>query len=229
MNSIIEAEIIAADKQLRYVTIATSAMQVEENEIVQLIVRDITESKKAVEEAKTLARFPGEDPNPVMRISTDSKILYANDSSAPVLDTWKTQIGENLPEPWSTRIEEVYNSGNGKTFELTCDDGHIFIITLEPITGSDYVNAYGLDVTNNKKSEQTIILKDHIPISGNQEISVKLIQPVFKENGKELTKNDEQILTWTKRIKSKEKLSLPFSFSVEYPAGVRLSGIESWS
>ncbi|MBN2588922.1 MAG: PAS domain S-box protein [Sedimentisphaerales bacterium] len=154
MNNIIESEILAANSQLRYVTIATSAMQVEENEIVQWIVRDITESKKAIEEAKNLARFPGEDPNPVMRISTDSEILYANDSSAPVLETWKTQFGEKLSEPWCNRIDEVYNSGKGTTFELTCDDGHIFIITLQPITGSGYVNAYGLDITNNKKAEK---------------------------------------------------------------------------
>ncbi len=154
MNSIIEAEILVGNQQLRDVTIATSAMQVEENEILQWIVRDITESKKAIEEAKNLARFPGEDPNPVMRISTDSKILYANDSSTPVLETWKTQISQNLPEPWCSRISEVYNSGNGTTFELTCDDGHIFIITLQPITGSGYVNAYGLDITSNKKAEK---------------------------------------------------------------------------
>ncbi len=154
MNNIIESEILAANNRLRYVTIATSAMQVEENEIVQWIVRDITESKKAIEEAKNLARFPGEDPNPVMRISKDSEILYANDSSAPVLETWKTQIGQKLTEPWNSRIEEVYNSGNGTTFELPCDDGHIFIITLQPITGSGYVNAYGLDITSNKKAEK---------------------------------------------------------------------------
>ncbi|MBN1974416.1 MAG: PAS domain-containing protein [Sedimentisphaerales bacterium] len=154
MNNIIEAEMITGINQLKNVTIAASAMQVEENEIVQWIIRDITESKKAIKEAETLARFPGEDPNPVLRISTDSKILYANDSSAPVLETWKTEAGQNMPEPWCGRIKEVYNSGEGATFELNCDDGHIFILTLQPITGAGYVNAYGLDITNHKKAEK---------------------------------------------------------------------------
>jgi PAS domain S-box-containing protein len=154
INSIIDAEIQTSSGQIRQVTITTSTMQGEKGEIVQWIIRDVTVSKKAVEEAETLARFPGEDPNPVLRISTDSKILYANGSSDPVLKTWKTGVGQNLPEPWHSRIEEVYKSGIGTTFEMDCDDGHIFILTLQPITGSGYVNAYGLDITNHKKAEK---------------------------------------------------------------------------
>jgi signal transduction histidine kinase/CheY-like chemotaxis protein len=37
---------------------------------------------------------------------------------------------------------------------LNCDDGHIFILTLQPIKGSGYVNGYGLDITNRKKAEK---------------------------------------------------------------------------
>ncbi len=154
MNSIVDAEIPAKDGQIRQVTIATSTMQVEDNEIIQWIIRDVTESKKAVEEAENLARFPNEDPNPVLRISSDCKIMYANEAGSPVLKTWQTEVGQTLPAPWCNRIEEVYNSGTGATFELNCDDGHIFILTLQPITGSGYVNAYGLDITNHKKAEK---------------------------------------------------------------------------
>ena len=154
LNSIIDAEIPTRNGQVRQVTIATSTMQVEENEIVQWIIRDVTESKKAVEEAENLARFPNEDPNPVLRISSDCKIMYANEAGLPVLKTWQTEVEQNLPEPWNNRIEEVYKSNSSATFELNCDDGHIFILTLQPITGSGYVNAYGLDITNRKKAEK---------------------------------------------------------------------------
>ena len=154
LNSIIDAEIPTKNRQIRQVTIATSTMQVEENEIVQWIIRDVTESKKAIEEAKNLARFPNEDPNPVLRISSDCKIMYANEAGLPVLKTWQTEVGQNLPEVWTNRVKEVYDSGCGATFELSCDDGHIFILTLQPITGSGYVNVYGLDITNRKKAEK---------------------------------------------------------------------------
>ncbi len=154
LNSIIEAEILTKSGQVRTVTIATSTMLVEGNEIIQGIIRDITDSKKAIEEVKNLARFPSEDPNPVLRISKDCIILYANDSSSPALGTLQVEEGQPLPEPWCTRIKEVYGSGNAATFELSCDDGHIFFITLQPIVDSGYVNAYGLDITNRKKAEK---------------------------------------------------------------------------
>jgi PAS domain S-box-containing protein len=153
-KSIIEAEVLTKSGRVRTVTIATSTMLVEGNEIIQGIIRDITESKKAIEEVKNLARFPSEDPNPVLRISKDCIILYANDASLPVLETWQVKENQSLPEPWCKRINEVYGSGKAATFELNCNDGHIFFITLQPITDSGYVNAYGLDITNRKKAEK---------------------------------------------------------------------------
>ena len=154
LNSNIEAEILTTSGQTRTVTIAVSTMMVDGKEIIQGIIRDITESKRAIEEIKNLAKFPSEDPNPVLRISKDCKILYANDASSPVLKTWQTQEGQLLPELWCKRIEDVYGSDSSATYELNCDDGHTFFITLQPIVGSGYVNAYGLDITERKKAEK---------------------------------------------------------------------------
>jgi PAS domain S-box-containing protein len=155
-NKNIEAEVLTNNGQIRNVTIAFSKMIVDENEIIQGIIRDVTESKRAIEEIENLARFPSEDPNPVLRISKDCKILYSNEAGSPVLETWKAgpEDGQCLPEPWCTRIQDVYSSGNSATFELYCDDGHIFFITLQPIIEAGYVNAYGLDITNHKKAEK---------------------------------------------------------------------------
>ncbi len=154
LNSIIEAEVLTKSGQVRTVTIATSTMLVEGNEIIQGIIRDITDSKKAIEEVKNLAKFPSEDPNPVLRISKDCIILYANGASSPALGTWQVEEGQPLPEPWYNRVKEVYGSGKAATFELNCDDGHTFFITLQPIIDSGYVNAYGLDITSHKKAEK---------------------------------------------------------------------------
>ena len=155
LNKNIEAQIQTQGGQIKEVTIAFSTMLVENREIVQGIIRDITDSKKAMKEIENLARFPSEDPNPVLRISSDCKILYSNDAGSPVLKTW--QIEENsqcLPEPWYSRMQEVYNSGKSASFELDCEDGKIFYITLQPIFEAGYINAYGLDITNHKKAEK---------------------------------------------------------------------------
>jgi PAS domain S-box-containing protein len=153
-KNILEEEILTKGGDIRTVTITTSTMLVDDQKIIQGIIRDITDSKKAIEEIKNLAKFPSEDPNPVLRISKDSDILYANDASKPVLETWQNNEGQSPPEPWYTKIKEVYESGLGATFEMNCNDGHIFLISLQPIIGSGYVNAYGLDITNRKKAEK---------------------------------------------------------------------------
>ena len=154
LNSNIEAEILTGRGETRTVTIAVSTMQMDGKEIAQGIIRDITESKRAIKEIRDLAKFPSEDPNPVIRISKDCEILYANDAGSPVLKTWQIQEGQLLPELWCKRIKEVYGSGSSATYELDCDDGHTFLITLQPIVGSGYVNAYGLDTTERKKTEK---------------------------------------------------------------------------
>ena len=154
LNRNIEAKILTKRGQTRTVTIAVSTMMVDGKEIAQGIIRDITESKRAIEEIKNLAKFPSEDPNPVIRISKDYEILYSNDAASPVLKTWQIQEGRLLPDLWCKRIEEVYGSGSSATYELNCNDGHMFFITLQPIVGSGYVNAYGLDITERKKVEK---------------------------------------------------------------------------
>ncbi len=154
LNSNIETKILTTRGQTRTVTIAVSTMMVDGKEIVQGIIRDITESKRAIEEIKNLAKFPSEDPNPVLRITQDCKILYANDAASPVLKTWQVREGQLLPKLWCKRIKEVYGLGSSATYELSCDNGHTFFITLQPIVGAGYVNAYGLDNTQRKKAEK---------------------------------------------------------------------------
>ena len=156
-SSTIEAEITRAGGEVRMVTIAVSTMVVEEKQIVQGIIRDVTDSRSAIEEIKSLAKFPSEDPNPVLRISRDSRILYANDASTAILDTWKVEEGGRLSEPWCTRVEESYHSGNSTTCEFDSHDGRVYFMTLQPVTGSGYVNAYGLDITKRKKAEKETI------------------------------------------------------------------------
>ncbi|UCF15250.1 MAG: response regulator, partial [Phycisphaerales bacterium] len=154
LSGSVETEILTKDGQARTVTISASAMTVEGKEVIQGIIRDITENKRANEEIKNLARFPSEDPNPVLRISEEGRILYANDASSSVLKTWRVRQGESVPELWCKRISEIAGSTGSATYELDCDDGRTFFMTLQPMVGSGYVNVYGLDITKRKKAEK---------------------------------------------------------------------------
>lgn len=120
------------------------------------ILRDITDRKKAEEKIESLAKFPAENPAPVLRISKDCRILYANNASSVVMETWGRQEGERLPEACCKLAQQALRSGKVSTFEFACHDGRTFEVKLAPVAESGYVNAYGLDITERKRAEQAL-------------------------------------------------------------------------
>ena len=116
------------------------------------IVRDISARKTAEQVIGMLARFPSENPNPVMRVGFDGKILYANDASQPLLDEWKTGIGRALPKTWKTFLAERTRDRSRVSVDVPCGE-RVFSILFAPMPEVGYVNVYGRDVTERKQVE----------------------------------------------------------------------------
>lgn len=119
------------------------------------------EHKQLEEENRNLAKFPSEDPNPVLRISSDCKILYANNAGSPVLKAWKCEQGRHLQPAQCKLVEEVLKLGKPAVFNLDCDD-RIFSITMAPVSRPGYVNVYGLDIT------ELMLSKEHLKEAQNR-------------------------------------------------------------
>jgi len=97
----------------------------------------------------SLARFPEENPNPVLRISEDGVVLYANTPANVLLDYWKISLGQNLPTRLSTKIEAKLK--NNKIALIEEDTGEtVFGLKCSPIPEHGYINVYGADVTEAK-------------------------------------------------------------------------------
>ncbi|NLP03413.1 MAG: mucoidy inhibitor MuiA family protein [Fibrobacter sp.] len=84
---------------------------------------------------------------------------------------------------------------------------------------------YQINVTNNRKSEEEIVIWDQLPISGSEEIKVELIEPKWKENSSSLKKNEHEFLEWYYKLKAGESVKIPFKFAVEFPNGKNISGL----
>jgi PAS domain S-box-containing protein len=108
------------------------------------------------EERENLAKFPSENPNPVLRISKEGEIKYANEASRPVLETWERKVGQILPAECAKRITDVFRTGKVTNFEFECNNGSVFSVTLSPVEGTDYANAYGHDITDRRQSEKAL-------------------------------------------------------------------------
>lgn len=124
---------------------------------VSLVFRDITERKNAEEEIRALSSFPAETPNPVLRIERDGTILYANLSSAPILNTWGREVGQNVPDDWQKWIAAAFESGIRNEVEIACGR-QIFSCLLAPIPAEKYVNIYGRDITERKQADEALRL-----------------------------------------------------------------------
>jgi two-component system CheB/CheR fusion protein len=120
------------------------------------VVRDISERCRAIRTIERLAKFPDENPNPILRISSDSAIIYANQSSKELLGQWGSEVGQLLPDNYRNIIEKALKSG--KSSEIECAAGKtVYSLVFAPIVDMDYVNIYGEDITKRKQAESALI------------------------------------------------------------------------
>jgi PAS domain S-box-containing protein len=121
--------------------------------------QDINKQKQAAtrliranEQLEDLARFPHENPNPVLRVDGDGSILYANAACA-MLGFSTCETGQFLPDQYRQKSAEVLHSGSQQIIELKGKE-RIFTLTFVPLTTRGYVNIYGNDITERKKAEE---------------------------------------------------------------------------
>ena len=81
---------------------------------------------------------------------------------------------------------------------------------------------YLLTIQNNKQTAERIIVTDHVPVSRNEKIIVKVQTPPVKE----LKPDDDGKLKWTLNLQPGEKRELKIKFIVEYPEDIKVSGLE---
>jgi len=122
------------------------------------IARDITARKQVEKEIEDLARFPQEDPNPVLRVEPDGLIIYANEASKPLLFDWNTDVGNYLPTSLCKRVADTVAGKTKITVDISCGE-LVFLVMFSSTREGGYVNIYGRDITERKRLEE-ILKKD---------------------------------------------------------------------
>ena len=135
--------------------VAGKLFELNGEKLIVSVIRDITERKQMELRSMRLNSFPIANPNPVLRVGTDGKILFANPASAPLLEFWAVELDGVLPPPWPAILNEVFQSGHPDSIELACS-GRIYSLTMAPATQENFINLYGLDISDRKKMEEEI-------------------------------------------------------------------------
>ncbi|MHC1744306.1 MAG: PAS domain S-box protein [Syntrophobacteraceae bacterium] len=135
--------------------LAVSEVLVGEKRFFTGIVKDLSEQKAAMREIESLARFPEENPHPVLRFSREGRLLYANSASDCILETWGCKRGGAIPHPWRETILETLQSGKKRDIEVRCHS-RIFDLTLVPTRAARDINGFGRDVTERRMAEDSL-------------------------------------------------------------------------
>ncbi len=119
-------------------------------------VQDISDRKCAEEEIRSLAEFPKENPNPIIRASGDGPVLYANQPAIALLEAMGWHAGQSLPEELLRQARLVLEGGGKRDFDLLCPAGRTFSFTVAPSSRAGQVNFYARDITDRKQAEEAL-------------------------------------------------------------------------
>jgi len=119
------------------------------------ILRDVTARKRAEEEIESLARFPSENPSPVLRVAAEGTLLYANAAAQPLLGEIGCHVGGVLSGKCREVNQNALQSGSSCRADIS-RDGRIFAFVVVPVCSAGYVNWYGRDVTEARWAKEAL-------------------------------------------------------------------------
>jgi PAS domain S-box-containing protein len=130
----------------RHLLVSTASIETPAGQMVLVCLEDVTEQKRTERGIISLARLADENPHPLLRVTGDGVVAYANRPAQALLDMMGSRSGEPLAEPYRAYVLKALASGHRRDVEATFQD-RTFVVTFAPIVETDYVNIYGRDIT----------------------------------------------------------------------------------
>jgi class 3 adenylate cyclase len=94
---------------------------------------------------KVVERFPDRNPNPVLRMTDDGRLLYANAASRPIVAALGLTVGRPLPDDLRRRIAAACEDDT-EAIEVA-GEGRTYILRPVNVPEFGFTNVYGTDVT----------------------------------------------------------------------------------
>ena len=112
-------------------------------------------------ELADLARFPPENPNPVLRVMPDGAVLYANDAAIAVKGVLSGRKNLRLVRDLARVCAEASRTAEVRETEFESGD-RVFAFSIAPIADEAHINIYGRDITERKRAEQALRESEHL-------------------------------------------------------------------
>jgi PAS domain S-box-containing protein len=107
------------------------------------------EKRQAEKKIQDLAKFPSQNPYPVLRLASNGTILYHNNPARSLIKRWKRSIPPYLKKILKDALKQ------NKIVETEIRIGKkLFLFSLAPVQEGKYVNLYGIDISERERKEQ---------------------------------------------------------------------------
>jgi class 3 adenylate cyclase len=102
---------------------------------------------------RAIDTFPDENPNPVLRVTRDGRLLCANPASEAIRRALGVEVGESLPAGFREHVADVVARSSDERIDVAAG-GRVFELRAVGVYEFDVVNLYGTDVTAARAIEQ---------------------------------------------------------------------------
>ena len=110
-------------------------------------------------ELADLAKFPSENPNPVLRVMPDGTMLYANEAAIAVKGLLKGRKKPALARDLANVIAEASRTAGIQETEFESGD-RIFAFSATAVAGETYINIYGRDISREHAAKRELAEKE---------------------------------------------------------------------
>jgi adenylate cyclase len=97
-------------------------------------------------EIEAINRFPGQNPHPVMRMTEDGTLTYANNAAAPIVAAWGAAVGSELEATIADRLREAAGASPAIALEVQ-HGGRTYAVLAVHVADLGVYNLYGTDIT----------------------------------------------------------------------------------
>jgi len=138
------------------------------------ICDNITGRKKAEKIVEDLAKFPSENPYPVLRVGRED-VIFINKAGEILL---KIKEGSKIPITLQDGVNKAFEQNEINNQEINLSN-RTYSFTITPVEDVNYVNIYGMDITERKEVEEKLkeinLLKSQFLSRASHELKTPLV------------------------------------------------------
>ena len=117
--------------------------------------RDLDDVDQVIEQVRALARFPSENPNPVLRLTGTGRVLYANAAAKRIGGLLVGRGKDQLAKRLAVTAAKAAESHKRQNVEFEAGD-RAYAFVLAPVAGESYINLYGRDITEEREAARQV-------------------------------------------------------------------------